>query len=214
MERAKPTSAFEFKGATLRVRRIVRAVAEVVDWSLFGRPLRRRWGGASTTACRRITSKGVQSQAGTQWGATMDQTKPSKQQAWYLRASVWLGTAIAGGLVGSWISGAITHHYQVQEARFDSLTRVAAARFQATPEWKQAGCSDAEFFLALNEAVVMFNYSPAVREALKRFRTESETSDRVVFADALEAMMRELGLDVLERESLITPLTPVTVTTC
>ena len=126
----------------------------------------------------------------------------------------WTATATAGGLIGSGISGAISNHYEVQRARFDTLKSLASTRFQVTPEWKSAGCSDVDFFKAINEAEVMFNYSPAVRDALRRFRTETEASDREVLADILEAMMEALHVDVVERAALITPLTPVRVTNC
>ena len=127
--------------------------------------------------------------------------------------SIWLIiiAALFSGLIGailsSFLSSDLYQRHEKPKQKLDTLRRLWGNRF-AIAEGQESKAEHAreEFFIALNEAVVVFHDSPSVIDALDKYR-ENNSMDNLV--RLFKAMCKNLEVSYELNDSFfLTPFTP------
>ena len=126
--------------------------------------------------------------------------------------AIWVTVAssFGSGLVGVIVSIYYYRRYERRKVKFDTLRRLAGARYCLTPEASDS--SKKEFFEALNEVFVVFHDSEEVLAALEILHKDLDIPGRLSdnLVKVFRAINRTLGIEykTLTDEFMLRPFRP------
>ena len=88
-----------------------------------------------------------------------------------------LGSSLLSGLIAAIVSTLYYRNFEKRKVKLDCFRRLLGARYALTDGQHSAGAIEA-FFIALNEAVVIYSDAPSVISALKTFQAELQRKER------------------------------------
>ena len=122
-----------------------------------------------------------------------------------------LGSSLLSGAMAVVVSTLYYRYFENRKLKLDCMRRLLGARYVITVGNHSAGAKET-FFIALNEAVVVFSDAPAVIAALKTLLAELPRNER--FQDNVVSLFRamadHLGLDreTINDSFFLTPFKP------
>ena len=123
-----------------------------------------------------------------------------------------LGSSLISGALAVVVSTLYYRHYERRKVKLDCLRRLLGARFVLTEGQHSDGARET-FFIALNEAVVIFSDAPVVVASLKTLLAETPRPERLLdnIVSLFRAMVDHLKLDcsTLNDSFFLSPFTPI-----
>jgi hypothetical protein len=122
-----------------------------------------------------------------------------------------IGSSLVSGALAVVVSTLYYRHFEHRKLKVDCLRRLLGARYVLAPGQHSEGARET-FFIALNEAVVIFSDAPAVIAALKTMLADIKSNDRLLdnITTLFRAMVDHLKLDrtTLNDSYFLSPFTP------
>ncbi len=111
-----------------------------------------------------------------------------------------LGSSLLSGVIAVIISTCCYRNFEKRKVKLDCFRRLLGARYALTNGQHSAGVTEA-FFIALNEAVVIYSDTPSVISALKTLQAELQRNER--FEDNVVTLFRAMADNLnIDRETL------------
>lgn len=111
-----------------------------------------------------------------------------------------LGSSLVSGALAVVISTLYYRYFEKRKVKLDCIRRLLGARYVLTEGEHSAGAMET-FYVALNEAVIIFSDAPAVISALQTLKAELRQNDR--FEDNVVSIFRTMADELrLDRKTI------------